>query len=116
MYFFVFQIPGDIETFMKNRVNKKVNLPYIVVVGQHLQTISDCYVIIQNNIYKGVDVLQCMDFVFKAFHALDTEYPPESEHIWLLIQKYIFEIETKWDKKIPRVSTLFSELKGNSVP
>lgn len=38
------------------------------------------------------------------------KYPEESYHIWLVLQKVIYNIETKWDKKISLVEAVISDI------
>lgn len=44
-----------------------------------------------------------------CIHSLNAEYPKESEQIYLFLQKGIYGINTKYDKKFSAVSTLLKE-------
>lgn len=56
-------------------------------------------------------MLLALDFTFKAFHALNASYPKESEHIWLIIERMLFKIESSVIK-IPAVLTLLKDLEN----
>ena len=103
---------GDIETAKSEKIESMYARgltvqPYILLVGSALSNITASYVIINNYMYKTVSVSDALDFCFKVFHVLDAKYPFESEHIWLLIQKSVYKIDTKTDKKIPSIQDLF---------
>lgn len=111
------QVPGDIENTIGNRKLKLKNLglsvqPYLIVVGSNWNTITDFYLIIDDHTIKCDTVLGAIDLLFKTFHVFNARYPLESEHIWLAIQKWIYNIDTKWDKNIAYVSTVLHELGG----
>ncbi|XP_025829754.1 uncharacterized protein LOC112904301 isoform X1 [Agrilus planipennis] len=112
------KIPGDIQNSILTKIKEQHFTnhvqPYIMVVGSTLSNITESYLVIDTSVYKGTSVLQCLDICFKAFHVLSAEYPAESEHIWLLLQHHIYKITTQWDKKIPYVYTLLSELSHNN--
>lgn len=84
----------------------------MIVVGASFATITDCYIIIDNNKYKVGSVLQGLDFAFKSFHVLNAQYPKESEHIWLLIEQALYKIESS-TVTIPAVLTLLKEFENN---
>lgn len=54
--------------------------------------------------------MKAIDVCFKAFHALNAEYPTEAEHVWMFIQTYIYGINTATDKHFVSVSKLISDL------
>lgn len=78
--------------------------------GATIQKLDSFYVVIEDIIYKIHSCLKAFDICFKAFHVLNCEYPFESEHIYLIIQLYLCNFKTKFDKKIPIVSTVLSQL------
>ncbi|KAB0804414.1 hypothetical protein PPYR_01384 [Photinus pyralis] len=46
---------------------------------------------------------KAFDTLFKLFHVLNLNYPQESEHIYLIIQKAVYKIDTPYDKNIPSI-------------
>lgn len=83
--------------------------PFVIVVGDLEEGIQS-YVSVDATLYKLESALKALDVCFKAIHALNAKYPPEAEQVWLLIQRGIFEIVTKWDKQIPSVTAILSSL------
>jgi hypothetical protein len=83
--------------------------PVVVVVGD-VEAPSGVYVVVDNTTWKVTSVLNGVDTCFKAFHALHATYPLET-HAWLLIQKLVYCISTKWDtKSVTSVNALLSDL------
>lgn len=82
--------------------------PYIIIVGPTLHEISEYYVRIDKILYTVPSMLKAVDICFKAFHFLNAKYPPESEHLWLLIQRTLYNFTTKWDKIISYISEIIA--------
>lgn len=74
--------------------------PQIIVVGSEITKITESYVCFDNLIYKVNSTFQAIDLCFKVFHVINAEYSLESEHLWLLIQKGLYNFSTRWDKTI----------------
>lgn len=103
---------SDIETAKNVRVDQMFKCghtvqPYILLIGS-LTNVTAAYVIVNNYTYKTLSVLDAIEFCFKIFHVLDLKYPFQSEHIWLLLQRLLFGIQTNKDKKIPFIEDLLS--------
>lgn len=84
--------------------------PIIIAVGPTIDALKDFYVAYDNILYKIDSFLKALDVCFKTFHCLDAEYPTEAVHIWLFVQKYFYNIDTKSDKKLSGVSSFISDL------
>ncbi|XP_044760070.1 uncharacterized protein LOC123317551 [Coccinella septempunctata] len=97
------KVPGDIERANKEFMYQRglTVQPYLIIVGQSLSNVTSAYVVINNNLYNTVSVLDAVDFCFKAYHMLDAKYSYESHHIWYLIQWSLYSLYTKSDIKIP---------------
>ncbi|XP_011859109.1 PREDICTED: uncharacterized protein LOC105556622 [Vollenhovia emeryi] len=97
----------------RREVMKKLGLtlqPFIIVVGPTLSEISSFYVCVDKVLYKVPSVLKALEICFKCFHVLNAVYPPESEHLWLLLQRSLFMFSTKWDKMAPYIMEIITEL------
>lgn len=81
-------------------------------MGNSFSNITDFYVVVDDNIYRTYSILNALDFTFKSFHALNANYPRESEHIWLVIERFLYKIEVS-PIRIPAVLTLIKELGHN---
>lgn len=77
--------------------------PYVVTV----ENSSKVFVIVDNHMYECSSVLTGIDSVFKLCMSLNIDYNFECSHIWKLIQIYIFDIRTKYDKKNKKLSNVF---------
>ena len=42
-------------------------------------------------------VVEAVDLYFKSFHALHTTYPALSSHIWVTVQRAVYQFRTEWD-------------------
>lgn len=116
---YMFQLAADIESSIASRRQKFENLgvnvqPYIIVQGLDLNNLEAFYVVFDNHFYKLGSTLKAFDLCFKAFHALNAQYPLQSEHIWYIIQFDIYKIITEYDKQIPNVSAIISTLNSNN--
>lgn len=99
-----------IETKVAAATLKLTVQPYIITVGLD-DTIKEIYVCVDDTLYKVDNILIALDICFKAFHVFNVNYPLASEHIWLLIQRGIYNFDTKWDTNIPFIVHILSEIK-----
>ncbi|XP_051168151.1 uncharacterized protein LOC127285960 isoform X2 [Leptopilina boulardi] len=109
--------PDDIDEEIKKMREKLSNFnmslqPLIIVVGENLSVVNRFYVNIDDTRYSFQSILQALDLCFKSFHVLHTEYPKPSEPVWLFLQKSIYSITTKWDKKFSCVASLLSAIEN----
>jgi len=86
--------------------------PYMIFVceTESENQISAFYVIVNNHIFKVESGLKAVDICFKSFFALNLNYPDESKQVWYFIQKYFYNIETKYDKCYQNVNNLIHDL------
>ncbi|CAG9765739.1 unnamed protein product [Ceutorhynchus assimilis] len=83
---------GDIERLMnaqkeKAKAKKLTLQPYVLIEGLTLWEISNCYIVIDDLKYQVPTAMKAIDLCFKVFHVFHAKYPPQSDHIWTLIQK-----------------------------
>ncbi|KAB0805194.1 hypothetical protein PPYR_02164 [Photinus pyralis] len=105
---------GDVRSTIQERKNKLTRLgrtfqPLIIVVGESIVTYSVCHVIINDTIYQLPTLLKAVDTAFQIFHATGAKYPSESEDVWLVVQRLLYSIETKFDRLNQTVSSLLAE-------
>ncbi|XP_024871055.1 uncharacterized protein LOC112454082 [Temnothorax curvispinosus] len=107
-------IPGDM-TLIKQEARKhaemlKITLQqYIIVLGSPYE-IKESYVQVDDILYKTNSTLEAIDICFKTFHVFQVNYPIMSEHLWMLIQKGIYNFTTKWDSIIPNIEHVLSKV------
>ncbi|CAH0559341.1 unnamed protein product [Brassicogethes aeneus] len=109
-------IPGDINQTLEEIKNKHLQWnqtvqPYVIVEGPSIKDITAAYVVVDKIQYKFTSVQKAIDVCFKVFHVFHGNYPVQSEHIWLLIQKVVYAVDTPYDKIIPFVMDLIENLK-----
>lgn len=82
--------------------------PYMIFVETDGQ-VTSFYVIINKYFYKVESALKTVDTYFKSFFAFHLNYPPECEQVWYFIQKYMYKIETEYDKSFQLVSNMIHD-------
>jgi hypothetical protein len=92
------------ERRMKCQDLKITAQPIPVVVGKYKA--YQCFVCVDDQLYKLEDPLKAVDICFKIFHALNAAYPLESTPAWLFNQKGIYQITTNLDQKYRSVDVL----------
>lgn len=86
--------------------------PMVIVVGPDIYQLSEFFVYFDGVLYKFKSFLKALDTCFKIFQVFNLKYPLACQNTWLFIQKFFFEIETKFDINSYSVSTLISYLKS----
>lgn len=88
--------------------------PTVVVIGS-LTAVESAYVVLDKTTWKNIHVksliinVKAVDICFKCFHVLHAAYPAETL-AWLLLQKLVYSIHTKWDTKSATVAALLADL------
>lgn len=112
---FFFQIPGDIENKVKQRTEKFSSVqvpvqPFIVVEGSGA-VVNKTYVCVFGELFPVLSVLKAIDICFKVYHVFHLGYQFQSEHMWIFIQHAMYNINTKWDTKIPYILDIVNKVK-----
>ena len=79
--------------------------PLAVVIGEEEHP-ERFLVVIDDFFYEVESPLKAIDIVFKSFHALNLDYPPEAEQLWLFLQTKVYRITTRYDKHFTGVQSL----------
>lgn len=85
--------------------------PIVITIGETLDEITVSYVLIEDILYKFKTIFEAVDICFKIIHGLKMRYPDQSKHVWIFLQKVIFNIETKEQEYIS-INALISDLKN----
>ncbi|XP_034236143.1 uncharacterized protein LOC117642259 [Thrips palmi] len=97
------KVPGDLkralDAFRLSYAEEGGGRPIVIVVGPALTNITTAYMSVANLLFKLRSVVEALDVCFKVFHALHCSYPPQCSHIWMMLQKVIYNINTEWDQK-----------------
>jgi len=83
--------------------------PLVLIVGS-IEQPTAAYVVIDNITWKLPTPLKAVDICFKAFHVFHATYPSESM-VWLLLQKLVYKLVTRWDVKSSAVSAVLADLR-----
>lgn len=71
---------------------------------------SDIFISVDNTSYKVSSALKAIDLCFKIFQIFDFEYPIESAHIWLLLQRVLYDYKSILDKMAPNITEAISDI------
>lgn len=110
---FRLQVAAEISTIINLQIEKARTKglrlqPYLLTVGDQ---IDKTYVVIDSIQYEFNTCLHAFDILFKSFHALNICYPPQSEHLYELIEVVIWKINRTDLKNIPYIQDVISYLK-----
>ncbi|KAE8740610.1 hypothetical protein FOCC_FOCC013868 [Frankliniella occidentalis] len=81
--------------------NAKKSQPFLVFVGPKLTDIKEYYVDVSGILYRLHSVSKAVDVCFKATVALHASFPSEAVRPWMLIQRLLYDITSKWDAEVP---------------
>lgn len=87
-------------------------LPLVGAIGPSFGDLQRNFVIINNIFYEFPSLIDAVDACIKIFIALRSEYPPEGVNFWTFIQKFVYQVETPWDKQSMVIHTLWSDLEA----
>ncbi|XP_011873741.1 PREDICTED: uncharacterized protein LOC105565280 isoform X2 [Vollenhovia emeryi] len=93
----------EVEKHIENRrkswikIARKVKIstsvqPYVLAVGPTWDNISHSHIIVDKVLYTCKNVVEAVELCFKLFHVFHTDYPPESKHVWQLIQQGFYKL------------------------
>ncbi|CAG9765773.1 unnamed protein product [Ceutorhynchus assimilis] len=107
--------PGDIEKTIAEQKEKSLNKkqtvqPYILVDGPDLINFRRIFLVVDTLRYQFDYPKKAFDILFKAYHVFKAKYPLPGEHIYLLIQRCIYKIKTKYDIIQPYVLNILQQL------
>lgn len=108
-------MPGDVKVLLNRKREKALALglqvqPCIIIVGSDYEHIDSFFVSINQLLYSVENITKAVDICYKIIHVLQAKYPPESEQIWMFIQKVIYHMNTPYDKMMFKVEMLVEEL------
>lgn len=71
--------------------------------------IKDIHVSSDSFMYKAPSVLKAIDICFTLTHVLNLKYPYESEHVWLFIQRAMYDMKTRYDN-VPNIIDIVNKV------
>lgn len=101
-----FQDSTEALKLLDDRAKRYANLsldvlPVILVVGKEIEKPSSCYVCLYDKIWEFPKPINALNATFQLLMLLNVAYPKDCEHIWLIIQKCVYDITTNQDQYIP---------------
>lgn len=88
---------------------KRPILPYVLYVGNFTNPES-IYVIVDDIMFERQTILDAVHLCFQIFFVCHTHYPEESNHIWLALQRGVYQIKTEHDRLHSPCKTLLTNL------
>lgn len=97
------------EVILKKKESKIPIQPFLIVIGEMLNP-QQFLVYFDDIKYTFGSFLHAFETCFKIFQVFNLNYPAESIAVWQFLQMLIYKIKTKFDKTIPIVSQIISEV------
>lgn len=88
------------------QINQRVQ-PYLLHCDRE-EAENKTYLIIDKIRYSFSSATKAFDTLFKCYQTFHASYPLASDHIYLLIQKCVYDIHTKFDKVVPYIADLLT--------
>ncbi|CAD6236731.1 GSCOCG00012475001-RA-CDS [Cotesia congregata] len=93
--------PGDIETEIEKQRTRAYNKhdtvqPYVLIQGNMTEH-NQVLLVVDEIKYQFTSAITACDCLFKCYHVFGAQYPKDSNHIYLLIQRCLFKIKTQYD-------------------
>ncbi|XP_011858357.1 PREDICTED: uncharacterized protein LOC105555918 isoform X2 [Vollenhovia emeryi] len=80
-----------VEIARKLKISTSVQ-PYVLAVGPTWDNISHSHIIVDKVLYTCKNVVEAVELCFKLFHVFHCDYPPESKHVWQMIQQGFYNL------------------------
>ncbi|XP_012542377.1 uncharacterized protein LOC105840131 isoform X3 [Monomorium pharaonis] len=77
-----------------NKISSSIQ-PYVLAVGPSWENIVHAHIIVDRVLYTCETIVEATELCFKLFHAYHSDYPPESKHVWQLIQQGFYKLFVK---------------------
>ncbi|KAG5889867.1 hypothetical protein JTB14_003598 [Gonioctena quinquepunctata] len=108
-------VPGDIDKVIKDQTdfayNRKITMqPYVIIEGDTLSKIRTAYLVMNTMKYQFLTLWEAFDTLSQVYHVLHSKYPPKSEHLYTIIQRGVYKIETSFENITPQGHEILSLL------
>lgn len=105
-------LEADNEIRARVKQLKIESQPKIFLVGDSEKTISIAYVEICGKRLIFENPMKAIEVCFHCYMGMNIKYPKYSYHVWILVQKLIFNVNTQWDNELPSITTLINDLRA----
>jgi len=83
------------------------------VLGSDIFKPDQIFIMINDIVYEVDSVVKAVDLCMKCFFVYNTQYPVQAQEPWTFLQAVLYEIRTKYDKKLtPKILQLISSVKS----
>ncbi|GBP00493.1 hypothetical protein EVAR_1020_1 [Eumeta japonica] len=108
----VVENPGDINIKIKEKQKaaaerKQSVQPYIIIQGS-LQDYQYLYIVVDDIKYKFTSAAEAFDTLFKIYHVFNARYPSPADHLYLIIQRCVYDVTTKYDNLVPYIADVLA--------
>ena len=79
----------------------------------HVSETGSFFVIVDDKKFLFTSAIRALDILFKLSMVLNLAYSRKAKNFLLFIQRFVFEINTKYDKMSPSIYDVISKLKQN---
>lgn len=100
------------EIINKYYFSKLTVQPFMIVVGLSEENIEGFYVFFNKKLLKISTFIETLDLCFKIFQVMGLKYTEACSGAGLFIQKFFYNITTKYDLKSANVSALINEIQN----
>lgn len=97
---------------MARKINCEIQ-PYLLIEGNKTN-VKNIYIVLDKIHFKCDSTLKGIDILFKCFFALNIKYPPQSEHIWTIIERGLFKINVT-EKSLPYIDDIIAVFKDDFI-
>ncbi|KAJ8682345.1 hypothetical protein QAD02_018137 [Eretmocerus hayati] len=106
------KLPSGIED-LKSERNEDIMIagkPYIITLGAEAKEPEQFYVCADKALYKMDTFFNALKTCFQAYHVFCIDYPPASQHLWLILQKAFFAFTLNEETNLSNVETVVKSL------
>lgn len=86
--------------------------PLPIVIGSTIHEIEKSYIYIDGELWESSSPIHAFDTCFKCIFALNAKYPKQSEYSWMFIQKFMYKINTTYDKLSTPLNCLMTDIQN----
>lgn len=111
----MFQDESDLCLKLAERKNQLLKYglaeqPLPVLIGTELTSIVKRLIIINEIRYEADSNIECIDYSFKSFYALQLDYSKEASYPWTFLQQAIYQIDSDDPTVVPALDTFIKDL------
>lgn len=100
----------DLEDHLQHLTSRKTSIqPFLLVVGDNINTIKDIYVYVDGVKYCFTNFWRAVDTCFKIFYVFNLRFPEAALTFWSFIEFFFYELTSEYSNS--KVHILCNALK-----